>query len=52
MASPTPHGQALPEYLLMLAVLLLIALSGVRLIRPALQAAESGYGVQFMLPSP
>jgi hypothetical protein len=52
MASPTQGGQALPEYLLMLAVLLLMALSGARLFRATLGGVENAYAIQFMLPSP
>ena len=52
MASPACRGQALPEYLLILAALVILALSGVRLYRSSLQSVEQGYAVQFMLPSP
>jgi len=52
MASPRSRGQALPEYLLILAALLLAALSGVRIYRSSIQRVERGYALQFMLPSP
>jgi len=52
MASPACRGQALPEYLLILAALVILALSGVRLYRASTHRVEQGYAVQFMLPSP
>lgn len=52
MSTPTSKGQALPEYLLTLAVLLLVAHAGVKAWQGALARAESKQAWTFFLPSP
>ena len=52
MASPFQRGQALPEYLLLLAATLLIALVCVRAFHAGLTGLEDEAAYYFALPSP
>jgi hypothetical protein len=52
MASISSRGQALPEYLLIMATLIVAALAGVRVIRFTVQSVETSYAIFFMIPSP
>lgn len=52
MSPPSSKGQALPEYVLTLAVLLLVAHAGVKAWQSALTRAESKQAWYYFLPSP
>jgi len=52
MASTSSRGQALPEYLLILATLIVAALYGVRVIRFTVKSVETSYAIFFLIPSP
>ena len=52
MASTSSRGQALPEYLLVMATLIVAALAGVRVIRSTVKSVETSYAITFMTPSP
>lgn len=52
MSAQTSKGQALPEYLLTLAVLLLVAHAGLKAWQGALAHAEAEQSWYFFLPSP
>lgn len=52
MASSSSSGQALAEYLLVLAVLLLALTLGLRAVRQGLGRAEEEQAYYYILPSP
>lgn len=52
MSADSAKGQALPEYLLTLAVLLLVAHAGLKAWHAAVQRAEDEQAWTYFLPSP
>ncbi len=52
MTSRKAKGQALPEYLMTVAVLILVAHAGVKAWRHALARAEAEQAWHYFLPSP
>lgn len=52
MTSQTMRGQALPEYLFLLCVLLLVAVAGVQILSQSFQRLEQAFALAFLFPSP
>lgn len=52
MTSRSSKGQALPEYVLTVAVLILVAHAGIKAWRHALARAEAEQAWTYFLPSP
>lgn len=52
MPSLAPRGQALPEYVLLLAAFVVVALLGVQAVRHSLASAEDAHAFYLALPSP
>jgi uncharacterized protein (UPF0333 family) len=52
MPPSSPRGQALPEYLLLLLALLIVATVGLKAVRASFNAVEEDQAFYFSLPSP